>query len=684
MNVNKQIRPFHSVLIANRGEIAMRIIHTARKQGYRTVAIYSEADRDSLHVQAADTAVWVGGPFPQESYLNIEAILRAARLSGADAIHPGYGFLAENADFANAVDAAGLVFIGPSGAAIEAMGNKGRAKQLMLEAGMPCIPGYQAPDQTDRTLTQVAEKIGYPIMVKASAGGGGRGMRLVHTQEELPAALASARSEAQQAFGSGELILEKAIRRPRHIEIQILADAHGNCVHLGERDCSIQRRHQKIIEEAPSPVVTPELRERMGAAAIRAARSIQYIGAGTMEFLIDEQEQFYFMEMNTRLQVEHAVTEAITGLDLVEWQLQIAAGNPLPRKQDEIDFQGHAIEARLTAEDTAAGFLPQTGTIDYWRAPDNHQETNAGGSFSSLGVRVDHALCSGQHISPYYDSLLAKVVAHGTTREEARRKLILALERCVALGISTNQHFLTECLKHPEFVEGRNVHTGFLQDYMNTVSQESLKPSKRTIALAAFSLLRQTATCDAERVPSSRIQQGVSVIELSYDSQHWSVRVWPQDGSWNVTVQEMPEPTENTSPSHFQLRDFRRQSKADMAFTVECNGMMETIFTAHHDRNIHVFHDGQSWSFEIASSHKSGQAPQGGGLISAPLTGRVVDVAVKEGDVVSYNQPLVVLESMKMEHTLHAELSGRVLAVHVAPGTQAAKGALLLQIEEQL
>src|SRR5690606_31654237 len=330
MSVTKQIRPFRSVLIANRGEIALRIIQSARQLGYRTVAVYSDADRDSPHVQAADTAVHIGGALPRDSYLNKEAILAAARQAGADAIHPGYGFLAENEDFANAVDQAGLVFIGPTGAAIEAMGNKARAKQLMLQAGMPCIPGYQDADQSDAAFEAAAQHIGYPVMVKASAGGGGRGMRLVHSAAELSAALTSARSEALQAFGNAELILEKAIVCPRHIEIQLLADSQGHCIHLGERDCSIQRRHQKVIEEAPSTAVSAQLRQRMGDAAVKAAQAIGYIGAGTMEFLLDAQGHFYFMEMNTRLQVEHAVTEAITGLDLVALQLRIAAGEPLP------------------------------------------------------------------------------------------------------------------------------------------------------------------------------------------------------------------------------------------------------------------------------------------------------------------------------------------------------------------
>lgn len=380
MTPQKQVRPFHTVLVANRGEIAIRIMRTARLLGYGTVAVYSEADRGAPHVLAADQAVCIGGAAPHDSYLNIAALIQAAARTGADAVHPGYGFLAENADFADAVDAAGLVFIGPSGAAIRAMGNKAQAKRLVLAAGMPCIPGYQGDDQSDAALLAAAADIGFPIMVKAASGGGGRGMRLVHDPALLPQALASARSEAEVAFGNGELILERAVMAPRHVEIQVLADSHGHVIHLGERDCSVQRRHQKVIEEAPSPAVDAALRARMGEAAVRSARAIGYIGAGTMEFLLDRDGQFYFMEMNTRLQVEHAVTEAITGIDLVEWQLRVAAGEALTLAQNDVQLNGHAIEVRLTAEDVPAGFLPQTGPVLRWRPP------------QGCDVRVDHGL----------------------------------------------------------------------------------------------------------------------------------------------------------------------------------------------------------------------------------------------------------------------------------------------------
>src|SRR5215470_12104765 len=402
---------FSKVLVANRGEIAWRVMRTAKAMGYRTVAVYSDADKDAPHVAFADEAARIGPPPVGESYLSIARILEAAKTSGADAVHPGYGFLSENEAFAAACDKAGLTFIGPPAAAIAAMGNKAAAKRRMIEAGVPCVPGYQGADQSDGILEKEARKIGLPVMVKAAAGGGGRGMRLVESAGDLAEAIRTARAEAESAFGSGELILEKAVVDTRHVEIQVFADNHGNVIHLGERDCSVQRRHQKVIEEAPSPAVDAGLRQRMGAAAVAAATAIGYRGAGTVEFLLASDGAFYFLEMNTRLQVEHPVTEAITGLDLVEWQLKVAAGEKLPLTQEQVAFSGHAIEVRLYAEDAYAGFLPQTGCMDVWRPA------------SGPGVRIDHGMKDGLQISPFYDPMLAKVIAHGRTREQARERL---------------------------------------------------------------------------------------------------------------------------------------------------------------------------------------------------------------------------------------------------------------------
>ena len=408
-------------------------MRTARRLGYGVVAVYSDADRDALHVREADQAVRIGEALPSQSYLRIEAIIAAAKASGADAVHPGYGFLAENEDFAQACRDAGLVFIGPSPEAIKAMGNKAGAKDIMQAAGVPCVPGYQGADQSDAVMLAEARKIGFPVMIKAVAGGGGRGMRLVADAAAFPDALRSARSEAQGAFGDPTVILERAIVDPRHIEIQVFGDRHGNAIHLGERDCSVQRRHQKLIEEAPSPAVSPELRARMGAVAVAAVKSIGYEGAGTLEFLLDADGEFYFMEMNTRLQVEHPVTEAITGLDLVELQLRVAGGEPLGLKQEDVKFSGHAIEVRLCSEDAGHDFMPQSGRMALWQMPGD--------------IRVEHALQSGSEIPPFYDSMIAKLISHGATRDEARRQLICGLEQTAAFGVTTNQAFLIACLR---------------------------------------------------------------------------------------------------------------------------------------------------------------------------------------------------------------------------------------------
>ncbi|WP_326541611.1 acetyl/propionyl/methylcrotonyl-CoA carboxylase subunit alpha [Pseudorhodoferax sp.] len=657
--MTKQIRPFHTLLVANRGEIAVRIFATARRLGYATVAVYSEADRDSPHVAAADRAVCIGAAAPRASYLNIPAILNAARRAGADAIHPGYGFLAENADFADAVDAAGLVFVGPTGAAIRAMGNKGEAKRLVLAADMPCIPGYQGADQCDAAFLNAARDIGYPVMVKATAGGGGRGMRLVPAAEALPAALASARSEALAAFGSDELILERAVIAPRHVEIQLLADAHGHAIHLGERDCSVQRRHQKLIEEAPSPAVDADLRARIGAAAVQAARAIGYIGAGTMEFLLDADQRFYFMEMNTRLQVEHAVTEAITGLDLVEWQLRIASGEALDLQQEDVRLHGHAIEVRLTAEDVPAGFLPQTGPVLRWRPP-------VGGD-----VRVDHALAEGGAVSPHYDSMVAKLVAHGATRHEARRKLLRALERCVLLGLPSNQGFLADALADPVFADGLAVHTGFVAERFGAQPAEP-PASPRTLAFAALALLALAHPAAGAIVPAPLA--GPSTLVLEVDGRPCPVLLAPTAQGWCLSAPELPA----------QQIAHARWLEPGAVLAAECDGLAETAVCAlHEDGTLALFHAGRAHRVVRASPHRGREQAAGGGAVTAPLTGRIVEVAVQVGDPVAAGQRLAVLEAMKMEHQLTAPIAGRVAELLAQAGGQAAKGALLLRIEPE-
>lgn len=433
---------FNTILIANRGEIAVRVIKTAKEMGYETVAVFSEADRAALHVSLADTAVCIGESPVDKSYLNIDNIIDAAKKTNAGAIHPGYGFLSESTDFARRCEEEGLVFIGPSSHAIAVMGNKTVARHKMLDADVPLVPGYDGPSEDEQVLQQEADRIGYPVMVKAAAGGGGRGIRIVRVAEKLKAEVESARAEALSSFGSSELLLEKCVEQARHIEIQVFADQAGNTVYLGERDCSMQRRNQKVIEEAPAPGVSPALRQKMGEAAVQAAKAVNYSGAGTVEFLLTKDQEFYFLEMNTRLQVEHPVTELITGLDLVEWQLRVAAGEDLPLSQDDIQLQGHAIEVRLYAEDCDAGFVPQTGQVLDWKIA------------TGKGIRVDNGLVKGQIISPYYDSMLAKLIAYGDTREEAIRRLKRALKDTVLLGLSSNKQFLLGLLDDPVFIEG--------------------------------------------------------------------------------------------------------------------------------------------------------------------------------------------------------------------------------------
>ncbi len=462
--------PFFKVLVANRGEIALRIMRTARRLGYGVVAVYSDADRDALHVREADQAVRIGEALPAQSYLRIDAIIAAAKASGASAVHPGYGFLAENEDFAQACRDAGLVFIGPSPEAIRAMGNKAGAKDIMQKAGVPCVPGYQGADQSDAAMLAEARKIGFPVMIKAVAGGGGRGMRLVADAAAFPDALRSARSEAQGAFGDPTVILERAIVDPRHIEIQVFGDRYGNAIHLGERDCSVQRRHQKLIEEAPSPKVTRNCGRAWATSRSPRSSRLRYEGAGTLEFLLDPSGEFYFMEMNTRLQVEHPVTEAITGLDLVELQLRIAGGEPLGLVQEDIKFSGHAIEVRLCSEDAAHDFMPQSGRMALWQMPD--------------GIRVEHALQSGSEIPPFYDSMIAKIVSHGADRNEARGRLICALEQTAAFGVTTNQGFLISCLRHPGFAKGEAT-TAFIGNHRD----ELLAPRANDKAEAALAAL---------------------------------------------------------------------------------------------------------------------------------------------------------------------------------------------------
>ncbi|MEB2647154.1 acetyl/propionyl/methylcrotonyl-CoA carboxylase subunit alpha [Pseudomonas canadensis] len=620
------------ILIANRGEIACRIQRTAQSLGYRTVAIYSEADAQALHVQMADEAVHIGPAPVQQSYLNIESIINAAKRAGADAIHPGYGFLSENPDFARACQHAGLTFIGPSVEAIELMGSKRLSKLAMLEAGVPCIAGYQGSAQDDTTLQHEADRIGYPLMIKASAGGGGRGMRLVHQSKDLLDNLHTARSEAKNAFGSDELILEHALIDPRHVEIQLFGDSHGHLIYLGERDCSIQRRHQKVIEEAPCPVMTPELRQAMGEAALKAGRAVNYVGAGTVEFLLDRHGRFYFLEMNTRLQVEHPVTELITGLDLVDWQLQIAAGQPLPLTQADVTLSGHAMEVRLYAEDPTQGFLPQTGDVLRWDP--------------ATGVRIDHGVMEGQRISPFYDPMLGKIIAHGATREEARRKLLRAVEDTVLLGVATNQPLLVDLLKHPDFVGG-DFSTGFIAEHFREIPP--LTPSTEQLALAAALFYQHSA---------NQHPQGLAG--------------WRNNASAPCTYRlEVNGNIHTVSAEPLQLTTDGRHA------TLVFNGIRRR--TAYH------LDDNQLWLPGLKVINRtqqvaSRQADASSGTVKAPMDGAIVDVRVSAGDSVTKGQLLLVLEAMKMEHPLTAGIDGVIKGVQVIAGDQVRNRQVLLEI----
>ncbi|WP_200953810.1 biotin carboxylase N-terminal domain-containing protein [Duganella sp. Root336D2] len=665
---------FDTILVANRGEIALRVMRTARRMGYRCVAVYSDADAGAPHCAAdatgaaggAHAALRIGGPAPGESYLNIPALLAAAQASGAGAVHPGYGFLAERADFAQACADAGLVFIGPPPAAIEAMGNKAGAKRLMLEAGVPCVPGYHGEDQSSERMAAEAQRIGYPVMIKAAAGGGGRGMRRVDDPGAFSAALAAARSEALHAFGSADVILERAVIEPRHIEIQLFADSHGNVVHMGERDCSVQRRHQKLIEESPSPAVTPELRERMGAVAVAAARAIGYVGAGTLEFLLDGDGEFYFMEMNTRLQVEHAVTEAITGIDLVEWQLLVAAGAPLPQAQCELDARraagGHAIEVRLCAEDPQQDFLPQSGKVWRWAAP--------------FGVRSDHALADGVQVPPYYDSMLAKLVAHGRDRADALRQLRRALDECVLLGLPSNRPFLAQCLAHPEFRAGRAT-TGFIAQYLPPGRRGSATATGRSSQAASALLAWHRSQRHPRRYPAelhgwSSSHAHAQALRFTLDGAAHQARA-SADGrnAWHIT----------SEGSAVSMR-VEVAEAGDGTVLLSLDGQPATLHFAADGARLFFLLDGREHMLDDLGD----AAPQGAGngaadgRIAAPMNGRVVALHVREGQQVSIGQPLLALEAMKMEHNMLATRDGKVALLATALGTQVATGQLLLEI----
>jgi geranyl-CoA carboxylase alpha subunit len=657
-------RDVSTLLVANRGEIALRIIRTARRMGLRTIAVYSDADANALHVKFADDAVRLGPAPVGDSYLSIEKIVAAAKSSGATAVHPGYGFLSENAKFARAVEEAALTFVGPPPAAIEVMGDKARAKRRMIEAGVPCVPGYEGEDQSEKAFANAAAKVGYPVMIKAAAGGGGRGMRLVERAGDLAAALKTARSEAQNAFGNGDLILEKVIARPRHVEIQVFADAHGATIHLGERDCSVQRRHQKVIEEAPCPVMTPELRERMGAAAVEVARAVGYAGAGTVEFLLDESGAFYFLEMNTRLQVEHPVTEMVTGLDLVGLQLRVARGETLGIAQQDVTLNGHAIEVRLYAEDPAAGFLPSSGHVHLFRTP------------SGEGVRVDAGVETNGDVSPFYDPMLAKIVAHGATRDEARRRLISALSSTAVFGPRTNRDFLIDALGQPMFATCKAT-TAFIGEIYGDSFPTPVTPDAVLAAAAvvqhACALGRADAAAlnmSAELLDWSSAGRLETIVEYEVDAAVRKLSVKPV-GGWRYDVHAGPK--QSTVAIKAMDGETARLAVDGHMLEVIYRDDGRTIWLATPTRSLELAN--------LASFVRPKKDSAGQGLLFAPMHGRLADICVAEGAQVKKGDRLAVLEAMKMQHELTAGIDGRIKRIAAAPGVQIAARDLILEIE---
>ncbi|MEM9289223.1 MAG: acetyl/propionyl/methylcrotonyl-CoA carboxylase subunit alpha [Pseudomonadota bacterium] len=633
-----------TLLIANRGEIARRINRTAHAMGMRTVAVYSDADRGMPHMRETDEAIHIGPSPAAESYLVIDRIIAAAQQSGATLIHPGYGFLSENTDFSQACDTAGITFVGPPASAIEAMGLKDGAKRLMAEAGVPVVPGYHGADQNPDVLKNAADDIGYPVLIKAVAGGGGKGMRKVEASAEFADQLAACKGEAKRAFGNDDVLIEKFVSSPRHVEVQVFSDTHGNHVHLFDRDCSIQRRHQKIVEEAPAPGIPDAVRAKMYAAAVQAAKSIDYVGAGTIEFILDaETFDFYFMEMNTRLQVEHPVTEEITGVDLVEWQLRVAMGEPIPLAQNEIAQSGHAIEVRLYAEDPDAGFLPSTGQLDRL-------------SLAAIGdgVRIESGVESGNQISPFYDPMIAKLITAGASRAEATRGLIAVLDASIVEGVKTNRAFLARTLSAPAFAKA-DLTTAFLETNASDIEAPTSVPS-------------DIATLAAEAL--------VSPAPATQHATLWSKQGATRlNGSRALSV-SLAGP--NGEPQRFSVGTNGRWLD-DTQFGTPTNA--KAVVVSQH--SVEVRDAGQTYSLSLPESlHGKGAAQAGQGAVIAPMPGNVLSVAVTEGAQVETGQTLMVLEAMKMEHRMAAPKAGLVKALHVSAGAQVKDGDILIEIGE--
>jgi 3-methylcrotonyl-CoA carboxylase alpha subunit len=673
---------FNKILIANRGEIACRVAATCKRLGIASVAVYSDADANAKHVAACDEAVHIGGSTAAESYLRYERIIAAALATGAQAVHPGYGFLSENEDFAQACEAAGIVFIGPPVEAIAAMGSKAAAKALMHAAAVPLVPGYHGDDQDGQLLQQEADSMGYPVLLKASAGGGGKGMRVVERSEDFAAALASCKREAASSFGNDRVLIEKYLTRPRHVEVQVFADQHGGAVYLFDRDCSVQRRHQKVLEEAPAPGLSAELRREMGEAAVAAARAVNYVGAGTVEFIMTGASHFYFMEMNTRLQVEHPVTEMVTGLDLVEWQLRVASGEPLPLTQTQLKLDGHAIEARIYAEHPARGFLPSTGTLKHLRMPEGVEFTirPAGSPGSRAAVRIDSGVREGDTITPFYDPMIAKLIVHGATRAEALARMSRALRACEVVGLHTNVEFLQRIVASEPFSSG-DLDTGLIERHHDALFAPAKKPFREALALACAALLTR--------------EGGTAHGASPWDAlSHWRL-----NGGYTQTLAWRDIESETAFAATF-ARDSRDSGVQTLEYAGQRDGFTWWSGTGAHEFGatigdshvtgqvfvdgdvFHVFCLGEAQAFEWQNllAHAA-DAEHGEGRLTAPMPGKVIAVLVETGTVVEKGTPLIVMEAMKMEHTIGAPAAGTVSEVLYAVGDQVADGAQLLVLD---
>jgi len=675
---------FTKILIANRGEIACRVAATARRLGIKTVAVYSEADAGAKHVAVCDEAILIGPAAAKDSYLRGDKIIDVARATGAQAIHPGYGFLSENAEFAESCEAAGLVFIGPPASSMRAMGSKSAAKQLMEHAKVPLVPGYHGDDQDPELLQSEANRIGYPVLLKASAGGGGKGMRVVERSEDFQSALASCKREAISAFGDDKVLVEKYLTRPRHIEIQVFADRHGNCVYLHERDCSVQRRHQKVLEEAPAPGMPPERRAAMGDAAVAAARAVCYVGAGTVEFIANQDGSFYFMEMNTRLQVEHPVTEMITGTDLVEWQLRVAAGQPLPKQQHELAINGHAIEARVYAENPEKGFLPSIGTLRHMDVP-AHVAFELGGSAGTpAGVRIDSGVRQGDAISPFYDPMIAKLIVWGADRAQALARMAQALSEFHIVGLATNIGFLKRLVEGDAFTRA-DLDTGLIERNAATLFPQPAAAPAGVLALAALALL------DAEQTQAATHARAHNPFD-PWTSAHG----WRMNGDYRRRLSFADEYAATLDAKAYQIGLAYRPhgwvleldghahplalvSRQAGRYAIRLDGAAIQGSVLRENDVIHVFSAGQhhtlTWNDPLAHA---GDVEAAGGRLTAPMPGKVVAVVTANGQSVKKGEPLVIMEAMKMEHTIAAPSDGLVEEILYQVGDQVADGAPLL------